>query len=130
MLGLTLNVPLLTPGAAPATEAARRRASAALAQRDDALEARRFRIADIHEQSRASLERAERVRAVLKSSEQVRDATRQQWLQLGRRSLFDVIGAETEHYGLRLSYVNALHDAQQLNANLIALGRGLLPWLR
>jgi outer membrane protein, adhesin transport system len=130
MLGLTLNVPLLTPGVAPATEAARRRASAALAQRDDALESRRYRIADIHEQSRASLDRAERVREVLKSSEQVRDATRQQWLQLGRRSLFDVIGAESEHYGLRLSYVNAMHDAQQLNANLIALGRGLVPWLR
>jgi outer membrane protein TolC len=130
MLGLTLNVPLLMPGAAPATEAARRRASAALAQRDDALDARRYRIADFHEQSRASLERAERVRDVLKSSEQLRDATRQQWLQLGRRSLFDVIGAESEHYGLRLAYVNALHDAQQLNANLIALGRGLMPWLR
>ena len=130
MLGLTLNVPLLAPGAAPATDAARRRASAAQAQRDDALEARRYRIADIHEQSRASLDRADRVRDVLKSSEQVRDATRQQWQQLGRRSLFDVIGAETEHYGLRLSYVNAVHDAQQLNANLIALGRGLMPWLR
>jgi outer membrane protein, adhesin transport system len=129
-VGLALNVPLVTPGAAPAADAARRRALAALAQRDDALDARRFRISDVHEQSRAALERAERVRAVLQSSEQVRDATRQQWLQLGRRSLFDVIGAEAEHYGLRLAYVNALHDAQQLNANLIALGRGLVPWLR
>ena len=129
-LGLSLNLPLLSPGVAPATDAARRRASAALAQRDDALDARRYRITEMHEQSRASVERAERVRGVLQSSEQVRDATFQQWQQLGRRSLFDVIGAESEHYGLRLQYVNALHDAQQLNANLIALGRGIEPWLR
>jgi outer membrane protein, adhesin transport system len=60
----------------------------------------------------------------------LRNATLQQWQQLGRRSLFDVIGAESEHYGLRLSYVNALHDTQQLNANLLALGRGIEPWLK
>jgi len=26
--------------------------------------------------------------------------------------------------------VNALHDTQQLNANLLALGRGIEPWLK
>jgi outer membrane protein, adhesin transport system len=129
-LGLALNVPLLSPGVEPASDAARRRASAALAQRDDALDARRSRIGELHEQARATVERAERVSGVLQSSDQLRNATLQQWQQLGRRSLFDVIGAETEHYGLRLSYVNALHDTQQLNANLLALGRGIEPWLR
>ena len=59
-----------------------------------------------------------------------RGFTLQQWQQLGRRSLFDVMSAEAEHYNLRVSYVNALHDQQQLNANLLSLGRGVLEWLR
>ena len=67
---------------------------------------------------------------MLRSSEQVRSATIQQWQQLGRRSLFDVMGAEAEHYALRVAYVNALFDLQQLNANLLALGRGVGEWLR
>jgi outer membrane protein TolC len=59
----------------------------------------------------------------------VRNFTLQQWQQLGKRSLFDVMGAEAEHYNLRITYVNALHDGQQLNASLLSLGGGLLAWL-
>jgi hypothetical protein len=29
-----------------------------------------------------------------------------------------------------VAYVNALHDTQMLNANLLALGRGVSEWLR
>jgi outer membrane protein TolC len=71
-----------------------------------------------------------RLSEVLRNSEQVRGFTLQQWQQLGKRSLFDVMAAETEHYNLRVAYVNALHDAQQLHANLLSLGRGLSEWLR
>ena len=53
----------------------------------------------------------------------------QQWQQLGRRSLFDVMAAESDHFGLRISQENARHDAQQLNATLHSLGTGLLDWL-
>ena len=45
-------------------------------------------------------------------------------------SLFDVMGAEAEHYNLRINYVNALTDGQQLNANLLSLGRGVGEWLQ
>jgi outer membrane protein, adhesin transport system len=129
-VGLALNIPLLNPGVAPATDAARKRAHAAELQRAEALEARRFRVAEVHEQTLASFDRARRVGAVLRDSEQVRNFTLQQWQQLGRRSLFDVMGAEGEHYNLRISYVNALIDGQQLNANLLSLGRGVNEWLR
>ena len=60
----------------------------------------------------------------------MRNFTLQQWQQLGRRSLFDVMGAESEHYNLRISYINALIDGQQFNANLLSLGRGVSQWLR
>ena len=129
-LGLAVNVPLLNPGVANATDAARKRARAADLQRDDALEARRFRMAEVHEQTLSSFDRMRRTAAVLRDSELVRNFTRQQWQQLGKRSLFDVMGAEAEHYNLRISYINALCDGQQMNANLLSLGRGVTEWLR
>ncbi|MDP3083026.1 MAG: TolC family protein [Rubrivivax sp.] len=129
-VGIQVNVPLLNPGHAPATDAARKRASAAALQRAEALDARRYRVTEVYEQTQSALDRARRVGGVLRDSEQVRNFTLQQWQQLGRRSLFDVMGAEAEHYNLRVSYVNALHDGQQMNALLLSLGRGVSEWLR
>jgi DNA-binding transcriptional LysR family regulator len=129
-VGLSVNIPLLSPGLAPASDAARKRAEAARLQRAEALESRRFRVAEVHEQALSALDRAQRVAEVLKNSEQVRSFTLQQWQQLGRRSLFDVMAAEADHYAMRVAYVNALHDVQQLNANLLSLGRGVIDWLR
>jgi hypothetical protein len=40
------------------------------------------------------------------------------------------MNAEAEHYNLRVQYVNALHDGQQLNVVLQSLGRGVGEWLR
>lgn len=129
-VGVTVNVPLWNPAQQPATGAARKRARAAELQRAEVLDQRRFRVAEVHEQTTASFERLRRLSAVLRDSEQLRNFTQQQWQQLGRRSLFDVIGAEAEHYNLRISYVNALTDGQQLNASLLSLGRGVQEWLR
>jgi outer membrane protein, adhesin transport system len=129
-VGVQLNIPLLTPGLGSASDAARKRARAAELQREEALQARRYRVAEVHEQTLASFDRARRVAGVLRDSEQVRNFTLQQWQQLGRRSLFDVMGAEGDHYNLRISYVNALIDGQQLNANLLSLGRGVNEWLK
>jgi outer membrane protein TolC len=129
-LGVAVNVPLVSPGLEPASNAARRRAQAAELQLVEALDARRFRAAEVHEQTLASMDRARRTAEVLRDSDQVRNFTLQQWQQLGRRSLFDVMGAEAEHYNLRIAYINALHDGQQLNANLLSLGRGVTEWLK
>jgi outer membrane protein TolC len=128
-VGVAINIPLLSPGLEHAGDAARKRARAIDLQRADALESRRFRVAEVYEQTQASFDRARRVSSVLRDSEQVRNFTLQQWQQLGKRSLFDVMGAEAEHYNLRITYVNALHDGQQLNASLLSLGSGLLAWL-
>jgi outer membrane protein TolC len=129
-LGVSVNVPLWSPGVAPASQAAAKRAEALALQRLEAMEARRFRAAELHEQVMSNMDRARRVGEVLRDSDQVRNFTLQQWQQLGRRSLFDVMSAEAEHYNLRVAYINALHDGQQLNASLLALGRGVAEWLR
>lgn len=124
-VGLALSVPLLNPGADAQASSARKRAEAARLQRLEGIESRKSRAAEIYEQATAALDRARRTVEVLRDSDSVRNFTLQQWQQLGKRSLFDVMSAEGEHYNLRVSYVNALHDAQQSNALLRSLGRGL-----
>ncbi|MGA1328535.1 MAG: TolC family protein [Rubrivivax sp.] len=128
--GLSIRIPLTTRGLAHATDAAQLRARAAFLQRDEALESQRARIVEVHDQALAAFDRARRVGAVLRNSEMLRTFTLQQWQQLGRRSLFDVMGTEAEHFNLRVQYVNALHDGQQLNVVMLSLGRGVGGWLR
>ncbi|MGY4829777.1 TolC family protein [Sphaerotilaceae bacterium SBD11-9] len=128
--GINVNVPLFNLPLGYQVDSSEKRAAAAKLQREDALEARRFRMAEVHEQATAAFERARSVVNVLRDSDRLRNYTMQQWQQLGRRSLFDVMGAESEHYGLRVAYVNALYDGQQSTALLWSLGLGVLPQLR
>jgi len=44
--------------------------------------------------------------------------------------LFDTLGAQAEHYQLRVAYVSSLYDGQQMNALLLSLGRGIDEWLQ
>ena len=129
-LGILVNIPLANPGVAPAAQAARQRAQAAQLQREDALESRRYRAREVHEQTLSAFDRATRLGGVLRESDQVRSFTLQQWQQLGKRSMFDVMSAEGEHYNLRVAHINAMHDGQQMNAVLLSLGRGVAEWLR
>ena len=86
-------------------------------------------MAEVHEQAASSFERARQTSAIVRDSNQVRNFTLQQWQQLARRSLFDVMAAEGEHYNLRVNYINALHDGQQASALLRSLGLGISAWL-
>lgn len=128
-VGLQLSLPLLQPGSDAAVQAARLRERAVRAQRDDAREGRHTRVRETWEQAQASFDRVDRIATVLADSERVRQSTLLQWQQLGRRSLFDVMAAESEHYGLRIAKVNTELDAQQLGALLWSLGLGLERWL-
>ena len=128
--GVTLSIPLMNAGIDHSIQAARKRAEAARLQRAEVLEVRRQRIAEAHEQVSAAFDRLRRVGLVLRDSDRLRNFTLQQWQQLGRRSLFDVIAAESDHYNLRVQYINALHDGQQTNATLLSLGTGLVGWMQ
>jgi outer membrane protein TolC len=129
LAGVNVNIPLYAPGTYYASDAAQKRAEAARLQRLDALEARRSRMAEVHEQATSSFDRARRVIGVLRDSDRLRNYTLQQWQQLGRRSLFDVMSAEGDHYAMRVTYVNALYDGEQSNALLRSLGLGVASWL-
>jgi len=128
--GVAISIPLLNPATDHSVQSARKRYMAADLQRAEVLEAKRQRIVEMHEQANAAFDRLRRVGLVLRESDRLRNFTLQQWQQLGRRSLFDVMGAESEHYGLRVQYINALHDGQQFNATLTSMGQGLHSWLQ
>ncbi len=128
--GVQVSIPLFRATDAPQRDAARRRAEAANLQRDETLEAKHWRLSEVHDAAQNSLDRARRIAELLRASQQLRGATLQQWQQLGRRSLFDVMGAEADYYGLRVAQVNALYDAQQAVAMMGSMGKGVLELLR
>jgi outer membrane protein TolC len=130
VVGLSVTIPIYTPGADASIAAARKRAEAARLQRDDAIEGRRYRVADMHEAATSSFDRARSIVEILRNSDRLRASTLQQWQQLGRRSLFDVMGAEADYYSLRVAHVNAIFDGQQAVAMLWSLGRGVMTPLR
>lgn len=118
---VTVSIPLFNAGYAPAAKSAKLRADAARLQRTDAVESLNSRLAEVHDQAETAITRARDISSALQTSDEVRAATLQQWQQLGRRSLFDVVSAEGDHYNLRIAYVDALHDSQQSIALLWSL---------
>ena len=109
-------------------QSAMRRALATKAQLEDLLAVKQARTAEIHDMATSAFDRAKRYVDVLRDSERVRNFTFQQWSQIGKRSLFDVMSAESDHFNLRISYVNALYDGYQASAQLRSLGSGLSSW--
>lgn len=128
--GVSVNIPIIQPGADASMTAAVRRSQAASLQRDETIDAKRYRLLETYEAATSSLDRARRVVDILRNSDRVRASTLQQWQQLGKRSLFDVMGAESDYYSLRIAHVNALFDAQQLVAVMWSSGRGVGMALR
>jgi adhesin transport system outer membrane protein len=128
--GVQLSIPLFNAQDEPQRAAALKRAAAADAQRDETLEAKTWRLQEVHDAAGNALDRARRITELLRASQQLRSATLLQWQQLGRRSLFDVMSAEADYYALRVAHVNALYDAQQAVALMGSMGRGVLTMLR
>lgn len=128
--GVTFNVTLDDGGAvSAATSAALERAQAARRQEEAVVQERSRQAGTLHDAARSAYARAAQMNDVLKDSNQVRNATYEQWSKLGRRSLFDLMSAEAEHYQLRIAHVNALHDGQAAVAQLRSAGAGLLTWI-
>ena len=129
--GVSVNVSLFNGGAQEAASmAAYKRAQSARTGLSQTVLDRQTRAAQLYDAAQTSMERARRYVSLLRDTEKVRLATFQQWSQLGRRSLFDVMSAETDHFSQRVAYVNALMDSAQSNASLRSIGEGLMSWAR
>lgn len=128
--GVSVSWSIYSGGADQAAAmAASKRAEAARQQYEEFSRALSSRVFEVYDAASSAQERAKKYVEVLKDSDRVRMSTFQQWSQLGRRSLFDVMSAESDHFNLRIAYVNALHDTYQSNAQLRALGGSLSGWL-
>jgi adhesin transport system outer membrane protein len=112
-----------------ASDSAWTRAQASRQQYEELVNSRMERVNALHDSSTTAFKHAKRYAEILRDSEQVRAYTFLQWSQLGRRSLFDLMSAESEHFSLRVSYVNALFDGYQANAQLRSLGGGIWRWI-
>ena len=128
--GVSITIPILQPGAEAQAKAAVQRYRATVLQRDETIEAKRYRLLEMHEVGTSTLDRARRIIEILRNSDRVRAFTLQQWQQLGRRSLFDVMAAEGDYYSMRVAHVNAMFDAQQIVAMIWSMGRGVATPLR
>lgn len=109
--------------------AALRRAQATREQLRELIINKQSRTAEVHDAATSAFDRAKRYVDVLRDSETVRNATFQQWAVIGKRSLFDVMSAESDHFNLRIAYVNALYDGYLSSAQLRSMGAGLTAWL-
>ena len=126
-VGLQLNYTLFNGGSDKAARsAAQVRAQAARERRDELVATRQARAAEFFEAASSAFSRAKSYAQVLRDSDLVRDFTFRQWSELGRRSLFDVMSAESDHFNQRIAYVNALHDGYEANAQMRSIGPGLL----
>lgn len=112
-----------------AVQAALARAEAARAQYADFIATRTERISSMHDGAETAFDRAKRYVDILRDSDLLRNYTFQQWSQLGRRSLFDLMSAESDHFSLRIAYVNSLFDGYEANAQLRSMGGGLTQWV-
>ncbi|HEY0956420.1 MAG TPA: TolC family protein [Roseateles sp.] len=128
--GVSLTVPILQPGQQAAEHAASKRAEAAEAQVRDALNAKVYQMSDLYSSAEAALDRSRRIVDILRNSERLRASTLVQWQQMGRRSLFDVMGAESDYYSLRVAQLSTLFEAQQALAMLWSLGPGVMAALQ
>ncbi|MEY4753860.1 MAG: hypothetical protein RJA44_1535, partial [Pseudomonadota bacterium] len=128
--GVSLSYALADGGVVDAaTRATLERAEAARRQQQALIDERLRSALPLHDAALSAYSRATQVASVLQDSAQVRDATYEQWARLGRRSLFDLMSAEADHFQLRIAHVNALHDGYIAVTQLRSLGAGLLPWL-
>ena len=129
-VGLQFNWALYDGGTtAAATKAALKRAEASRQTFQEGLATRQAKVQEQHDAAVSAFERAKRYVEVIRDSDRVRNFTFQQWSQLGRRSLFDVMSSEGDHFSQRVAYINALVDGAQANASLRSQGVGLLKWM-
>lgn len=125
-IALNLSAPLYQGGG----NAARRRAAGhSLAASEAALQHARLQasqaLLDAQVQARGHAGRDAVLGERIDSIEHTRDLYRQQYLDLGTRSLLDLLNAEQEFHGARVENVNNRHDLLRMQVDCLASSGGL-----
>ncbi|WP_445177508.1 TolC family protein [Pseudomonas sp. McL0111] len=89
-----------------------------------------FRIRTADNDARTQLERAELYRDLSVESDRIREAFYLQWHHLGKRTLLDVLTAESDHYGNQVSEISNRFDGYQSVVRQYASAGYLTQWLQ
>lgn len=127
--GLTMTVPLYRGGGDLAAERSARERELSVKERRDQTERDiTARIRLLHQSTTSQLARADEYAQLLQISDRVRQDFYEQWSQLGRRSLFELLSAEIEHHSVRLAWINSVHDSLAAQMRMRAEAGSLSEW--
>jgi len=127
--GVTMNVPLYRGGGDIAAErSARERELSVRERRDQTERDLNARIRLSYQNATSQLSRADEYAQLLQISDRVRQDFYEQWSQVGRRSLFELLSAESEHHSLRLAWINSVHESLVSQMRMRAEAGSLTEW--
>ena len=89
-----------------------------------------YGIRTANHEAKTFLERAELYRSLTTESDGIRVAFYEQWYHLGKRTLLDVLSAESDHYGNRVSEITNRFDGYQAILRQYAGSGTLGTWLQ
>jgi len=129
--GVTMSIPLYRGGGDVAAQRSARERETSVRERRGQTELdlnARIRIS--HQNATSQLARADEYAQLLQLSDRVRRDFYEQWSQLGRRSLFELLSAESEHHSLRLAWINAVHDSLASQMRMRGEAGSFSEWFR
>ena len=127
--GVTMSVPLYRGGGDVAAErSARERALSVRERREQTERDLTARVRLSHQNMTSQLARADEYAHLLQISDRVRLDFYEQWIQLGRRSLFELLSAESEHHTHRLAWISSVHDSLVSQMRMRAEAGSLSEW--
>jgi adhesin transport system outer membrane protein len=127
--GVTMNVPLYRGGGDVAAERSARERELSVRERRDQTErdlTARIRLS--YQNATSQLSRADEYAQLLQISDRVRQDFYEQWSQVGRRSLFELLSAESEHHSLRLIWINSVYESLVSQMRMRAEAGSLTEW--
>ena len=127
--GVTMSVPLYRGGGDVAAERSARERELSVRERRDQTERDiNARIRLLHQNTTSQLARANEYAQLMQISDRVLQDFYEQWSQLGRRSLFELLSAEIEHHSVRLAWINSVHDSLAAQMRMRAEAGSISEW--
>ncbi|MEB0216112.1 TolC family protein [Undibacterium sp. 5I2] len=127
---LTLSWVGFDGGASSASVAAAKlRAGASRERREQILLDQEFMVRAAHQDNQTQTERQRSYAALTRETTAVRKAFFEQWYYLGKRSLLDVLSAESDNYANQVNQVNSRYDSYGAVFRIYKAGGQFVDWL-
>ncbi|WP_274377034.1 TolC family protein [Collimonas fungivorans] len=128
---LSINWAAFRGGSGRAQQAAAsQRAAASREKKGQQLLDLEYKVRNADQNARTSLQRADLYHNLTGETDGVRKAFFEQWYHLGKRTLLDVLSAESDHYNNRVSEIASRFDGYQSILQEYTGAGQLASWLR